>query len=121
VRKITIKLIYIILAGAVNFGICSTPWIPNNILYLILAMIFTALTLLPIYWVFRLIFVLASAIVVHNAWLYSYVLYEIKLRSSIVYPELGQDIYAFVLLGLLLIGSFHFSRDDNVTYFKSLK
>ena len=92
--------------------------VPLGIVFLTIARV---LSTLPIYWVFRLIFVLSSAIVVHNAWLYSYVSYEIKLRSSIVYPELGQDIYAFVLLGLLLIGSFHFSRDDNVTYFNSLK
>ncbi len=92
--------------------------VPLGIVFLTIARV---LSTLPIYWVFRLVFVLSLAIVVHNAWLYSYVSYEIKLRSSVVYPELGQDIYAFVLLGLLLIGSFHFSRDDNVTYFNSLK
>ena len=70
------------------------------------------LSTLSIYWWFRIVFVLSSAIVVHNTWLYSYVSFDIKLRSSMVYPEFSEDIYAFVLLGLLLIGCFDFSKKE---------
>jgi hypothetical protein len=54
-KNITKKLFYIIVIGAINFGICYIAWIPNKFLEILLWVMFIGLTLWSIYLIYRII------------------------------------------------------------------
>ncbi len=50
----TKNIFYILAIGAVNFGICSIPWIPNEFLKILLWVIFIGLSLWSVYLIYSI-------------------------------------------------------------------
>ena len=86
----------------------------TNGLYGTLAVVFGTLYLLigkklsdlPIYWVFRVLFVVSLFFILQNIWRYSYVPFELILHShKTIYPTLWNDGTALLFLLIYLMNS----------------
>jgi len=86
--------------------------IPAIVVAIIFLFIGKKLVSFSILWLYRVLFIVTFFIVSKNAWLYSYVPYEIVLGDgNHIYPDLNSDIFAFVIVGILLLNSIVFRRD----------
>jgi protein-S-isoprenylcysteine O-methyltransferase Ste14 len=84
---------------------------PAVILGVIFLFIGKKLTSFSIHWLYRILFVVTFVLVCKNVWLYSYVPFEVMRNDgNHVYPELGSDIFAFIIVGILLLNSILFGK-----------